>query len=88
MVRFILKKKLVNKTTFLEPSFQIIFPIPKLPPMWPPLLLNFPIAFILSYIYLLLLYSLVVYDASFFSILQTLNFVFVFFLLNSSFFRG
>ena len=43
-----------NKTTFLEPSFQIIFLIPKLPPMWPPLLLNFPIAFILSYIYLLL----------------------------------
>ena len=59
---FFLKNKCgysANKTTFLEPSFQIIFLIPKLPPMWPPLLLNFPIAFILSYIYLSLLYSLV-----------------------------
>ena len=43
-----------NKTTFLELSFQIFFLNPKLPPMWPPLLLYFPIAFILSYIYLLL----------------------------------
>ena len=54
---FFLKNKCgysANKTTLLEPSFQIIFLIPKLPPMWPPLLLNFPIAFILSYIYLLL----------------------------------
>ena len=49
----------INKTTVLEPSFQIIFLIPKLPPMWPPLLLNFPIAFILSYIYLLLFYGVV-----------------------------
>ena len=61
-ILFFLKNKCgysANKTTLLEPSFQIIFLIPKLPPMWPPLLLNFPIAFILSYIYLLLFQDLV-----------------------------
>ena len=57
--------------TFLEPSFQIIFLIPKLPPMWPPLLLNFPIALILSFIQLLLLHSLVSLQCFLFSVLHS-----------------